>query len=78
MQQTEQLLCWNGMTDTKHTISGLNKEEWLNDGGYRIMDHIVCMLNVVNNVSKRSIKLFQDFSEKITKDDVDAKAYCIV
>jgi len=25
--QTEQLLCWSGMTDTKHTTSGSNEEE---------------------------------------------------
>jgi len=26
--QTEQLLCWNGMTDTEHsTTSGLNEEK---------------------------------------------------
>jgi len=25
--QTEQLLCWSGMTDTEHTTSGLNEEE---------------------------------------------------
>jgi len=24
--QTEQLLCWSGMTDTEHTTSGLNEE----------------------------------------------------
>jgi len=27
--QTEQLLCWSGMTDTEHSkTSSLNKEEW--------------------------------------------------
>jgi len=25
--QTEQLLCWSGMTDTEHTTSGSNEEE---------------------------------------------------
>jgi len=25
--QTEQLLCWSGMTDTEHALSGSNKEE---------------------------------------------------
>jgi len=25
--QTEQLLCWSGMTDPEHSTSGLNKEE---------------------------------------------------
>jgi len=25
--QTEQLLCWSGLTDTEHTTSGSNKEE---------------------------------------------------
>jgi len=25
--QTEQLLCWSGVTDTKHTTSGSNEEE---------------------------------------------------
>jgi len=24
--QTEQLLCWSGMTDTEHTTTGLNEE----------------------------------------------------
>jgi len=61
------------MTNTEHTASGLNKEEWLNGGGYRIMDHVVCTLNVVNDVAKRSIKLLQDFSGKITKDDAECQ-----
>jgi len=26
--QTEQLLCWGGMTDTEHTISGSNEEDY--------------------------------------------------
>jgi len=25
--QTEQLLCWGGMTDTEHTTSGSNEKE---------------------------------------------------
>jgi len=25
--QTEQLLCWSGMTDTEHATSGLNEKE---------------------------------------------------
>jgi len=28
--QTEQLLCWSGMTDTEHTTSGSNEEVILN------------------------------------------------
>jgi len=26
--QTEQVLCWSGMTDTEHTASGLNEEDY--------------------------------------------------
>jgi len=44
------------MTNTEHT-SSLNEEEWLNGGGYRILDHVVCTLNVVNDVANSSIKL---------------------
>jgi len=37
------------------------------------MDHVVRMLNVVNDVADCSIKLLQDFSGKITEDDAECQ-----
>jgi len=37
------------------------------------MDHVVRTINVVNDVAERSTKLLQDFSGKMTKDDIECQ-----
>jgi len=37
------------------------------------MDLVVRMLNVVNVVAERSVKLLQDFSRKIIKDNAECQ-----
>jgi len=43
--QTEQLLCWNGMTDTEHCTAGSNevsKKEILQDANFYFSGLIYC------------------------------------
>jgi len=42
--QTEQLLCWSGMTDTEHsTTSSSNEEDDVNDHAYLVTPIKICL-----------------------------------